>query len=191
MTAQFANLENAIIAGQVEIAVQESIILVESGKKPIEVFSECIEPVLAGIRDQFSRFEIFLPEMITAAAVVKAVQEALNPSMAADQGRGAKGKVVIPPCVDVSPQSTLSSAREFDADIIALSALMLPSLPFVKDVIDFIQADEKAPKWFKVIVGGDPVSKAWPAGDDPSISSRSGVLPYSTWRMPCQKTLKN
>jgi methanogenic corrinoid protein MtbC1 len=55
----------------------------------------------------------------------------------------------------------LSSAKEFDADIIALSALMLPSLPFVKDVVDFVEANKETRQRFKVIVGGGPVSQGW------------------------------
>ncbi len=188
MTNEFAILEKAIIEGDVETGVAESLKLAESGKKPIEIFSGCIEPVLAGIGDQFSRLEIFLPEMINSAEVVKAIQEALKPFMGAGEASTAKGKIVIATVsgdlhdigknivkamlevngyeikdlgVDVSPQTALSSAKEFDADIIALSALMLPSLPLVKDVVDFVDASEEAKQRFKVIVGGGPVSQEW------------------------------
>jgi methanogenic corrinoid protein MtbC1 len=188
MTNQFSNLEKAIREGNVESGITESLQLVEGGKKPIKIFSECIEPVLAKIGDQFSRLEIFLPEMISAAEVVKAVQEALKPHLEADQTVISKGKIVIATVsgdlhdigknivkamlevngyeikdlgVDVSPQSALSSAKEFDADIIALSALMLPSLPFVKDVVDFVEANKETRQRFKVIVGGGPVSQGW------------------------------
>jgi methanogenic corrinoid protein MtbC1 len=188
MADHFTNLVNAIKTGNVEEGVSEALTLVKSGKAPIEIFTDCIEPTLAEIGDQFSRLEIFLPEMISAAGVVKAVHEALKPHLEADQASTSKGKVVIATVsgdlhdigknivkamlevngfevkdlgVDVSPKTALSSAREFDADIIALSALMLPSLPFVKDVIDFVNADDKSRERFKVVVGGGPVSQGW------------------------------
>ncbi len=188
MTSQFITLKQAIAEGNVETGVKESITLVEGGKKPIEIFTQCIEPALAEIGEQFSRLEIFLPEMISAAEVVKAIQEALKPYLDADESSTSKGRVVIATVsgdlhdigknivkamlevngfelkdlgVDVSPQTALSSAKEFDADIIALSALMLPSLPFVKDVIDFVVANEESRQRFKVIVGGGPVSQEW------------------------------
>lgn len=188
MANQFSKLEKAIIEGDVDSGVTESLNLVEAGKNPLEIFSECIEPFLAKIGDQFSRLEIFLPEMISAAKVVKAVQEALKPHLGADQATISKGKIVIATVsgdqhdigknivkamlevngfelkdlgVDVSPQITLQSAKDFDAGIIALSALMLPSLPFVKDVIDFVNADGETRERFKVIVGGGPVSSEW------------------------------
>jgi len=188
MEDQFTNLAAAINEGNKDAGVKEAISLIDGGKKPIEIFTECIEPALADIGEKFSRLEIFLPEMINAAEVVKAVQEALKPHLEADQASTSKGKIVIATVsgdlhdigknivkamlevngfeikdlgVDVSPQAALSSAKEFDADIIALSALMLPSLPFVKDVIDFVGSNEETKQRFKVIVGGGPVSQEW------------------------------
>ena len=184
MTNQFAALEKAILEGDLEAGVAESLKLVEGGKNPLKIFSDCIEPYLTEIGDQFSRLEIFLPEMINAAAVVKAIQAALNPLLEADQSSSSKGKLVI--CtvsgdlhdigksivktmlevngfevtdlgVDVKAQTIIKTAKEINADIIALSALMIPSLPFVKDVIEFVNPRDE----IMVIVGGGPVSKEW------------------------------
>jgi trimethylamine corrinoid protein len=184
----FSNLEKAIVDGQIELGVTEALKLVESGKQPIEIFTECIDPVLAIIGDKFSRLEIFLPELINTAEVVKAIQAALKPFMEADQTSINKGKIVIATVsgdlhdigknlvkamlevngfqvkdlgVDVSLQTTINSAKEFNADIIALSALMLPSLPSLKDVIDFVNASDELRKRFKVIVGGGSVKQEW------------------------------
>jgi len=188
MTEEFQNLEKAIKSGDIELGVSESLKLVESGKKPVEIFAEGIEPTLEEIGDQFSRLEIFLPEMINSAEVVKAIQKELKPLLEVDQETTTKGKIVIATVsgdlhdigknivkamlevngfevkdlgVDVEAKSILKSARESDADIIALSALMIPSLPFVKDVIDFVEANEEARARFKVIVGGGPVNRDW------------------------------
>lgn len=188
MTDQYKNLGDAIKKGDVEIGVSESLKLVESGVKPIEIFSECIEPTLAEIGDQFSRLEIFLPEMINSAEVVKAIQSELKPLMEAEQEITSKGKIVIATVsgdlhdigknivkamlevngfevkdlgVDVEAQAIIRSAKETDADIIALSALMIPSLPFVKDVIEFVEANEETRARFKVMVGGGPVNREW------------------------------
>lgn len=188
MTEQFEILARALKEGNVDRGVSESLKLVESGMKPIEIFTGCIEPTLAEIGEQFSRLEIFLPEMINSAEVVKAIQKELKPHLEADQEITSKGKIVIATVsgdlhdigknivkamlevngfevkdlgVDVEARSILKSARESDADIIALSALMIPSLPFVKDVIDFVEANEEARAKFKVIVGGGPVNREW------------------------------
>jgi 5-methyltetrahydrofolate--homocysteine methyltransferase len=191
MEEEFGTLEEAIIGGDVEAGVSESLRLVVGGKKPIKIFTECIEPTLAGVGDRFSRLEIFLPEMINSAEVVKAIQKELKPHMEAAQEITSKGQIVIATVsgdlhdigknivkamlevngfdvrdlgVDVEAQTILKSAKESDADIIALSALMIPSLPFVKDVVEFVEANEEARAKFKVIVGGGPVSKEWAEG---------------------------
>jgi methanogenic corrinoid protein MtbC1 len=188
MAEQFEILASAIKSGDVEGGVAESLKLIESGLKPIEIFTGCIEPTLGEIGDQFSRLEIFLPEMINSAEVVKAIQKELKPYLEADQETTSKGKIVIATVsgdlhdigknivkamlevngfevndlgVDVEAQTILKSAREWDANIIALSALMIPSLPFVKDVIDFVEANDEARSRFKVMVGGGPVNREW------------------------------
>lgn len=184
MSKPFAKLEKSIREGIVEAGVEEAVKLVEGGRKPLTIFTDCIEPVLSDIGDQFSRLEIFLPEMINSAEVVKAIQKALRPHLEADQVSISKGKVIIATVsgdlhdigknivkamlevngfevkdlgVDVSSQNIMKTAKEFNADIIALSALMIPSLPFVKDVIEFVDPRDE----IKVIVGGGPVSKEW------------------------------
>lgn len=188
MPGKYEKLEKAISEGNVDAGVAEAVKLVESGISPVALFTESIESALAQIGDQFSRLEIFLPEMIASAGVVKAIQGAIQPYLAADQSVAKKGRVVIATVsgdlhdigknivkvmlevngfemkdmgVDVDARAAINAAKEFDADIIALSALMLPSLPFVKDVVDFVNANEDLKKRLKVIVGGGPVSKDW------------------------------
>lgn len=184
MAVQYPELEQAIFDGNMEAGVAQALRLVAAGKKPIEIFTECIEPVLAEIGEKFSRLEIFLPEMVSSADVVKSIQQALRPYLDTTQPAMSKGKIVIATVsgdlhdigknivkamlevngfevkdlgVDVSAQTIIRTANEIEADIIALSALMLPSLPYVKDVIEFINPRDK----FKVIVGGGTVTQEW------------------------------
>lgn len=188
MEEQFEILAKAIKKGDIAQGVSESLKLVDSGVKPIEIFTACIEPTLAEIGDQFSRLEIFLPEMINSAEVVKSIQKELKPYLEADQESVSKGKIIIATVsgdlhdigknivkamlevngfevidlgVDVETKTILKSARDAEADIIALSALMIPSLPFVKDVIDFVEVNDEARSKFKVMVGGGPVNQEW------------------------------
>lgn len=189
MNPQYADLEQTIRAGDVEAAAAEAQALAEAGTSPLAIFSECIEPVLADIGDRFSRLEIFLPEMMESAEAVKGIQAILQPYLeACGSQRTSRGKVVI--CtisgdlhdigknivramlevngfevkdlgVDVSPSDAVSAAGEFDADIIAFSALMLPSLPYVKDAIDYVKDNDTLRDRFKILVGGGPVTQSW------------------------------
>jgi methanogenic corrinoid protein MtbC1 len=188
MSNKYEKLVAAINAGDIETGTAGALQLVEGGTAPVELFTECIESTLAEVGDKFSRLEIFLPEMIASANVVKGIQEAIKPHLEADQSVSKKGNVIIATVsgdlhdigknivkvmlevngfelkdlgVDVDARTTINAAKDFDAEIIALSALMLPSLPFVKDVVDIVNASDDLRNRFKVIVGGGPVSKDW------------------------------
>jgi methanogenic corrinoid protein MtbC1 len=188
MNQEYQALSDAIHAGDKEAGVREAVALVGQGKKVPHIFIECIEPTLVEVGEQFSRLDIFLPELMNSGSTVKAIQEALLPYLEGEQSGTRRGKIVI--CtvsgdlhdigknivktmlevngfelrdlgVDVSAPNVVRAAVEFNADIIALSALMLPSLPSMKDVIDILLENEKYRGRFKVMVGGGPVSAEW------------------------------
>lgn len=190
MSGAFDRLERAIRQGDAAAGVDEAVRLVEKGgHSPLEIFTQCIEPTLADIGDKFSRLELFLPEMMEAAEVVKAVQEALKPHLAADPTlKTSRGRIVIGTIsgdlhdigknivramlevngfevkdlgVDVSPAALIAAAREFNADIIAISALMLPSLPYMRDAIEMVKQNESLRGRFKVMVGGGCLNRSW------------------------------
>ncbi len=184
MSSSYETLEKSIMSGDPEAGTAEAIRLITSGTDPLLLFSESIEPLLDDIGQKFSRLEIFLPEMVNASKVVKAIHQGIQPHLSADQTTESKGKIIIATVsgdlhdigknivkamlevngfevqdlgVDAPTQTIVKQAKEFGADIIALSALMLPSLPFVQDVIEFMESSPST----KVIVGGGPVSKEW------------------------------
>ena len=188
MNDEYRSLSAAIRSGDKETGVREALALVKQGKKVQHIFIECIEPTLTEVGEQFSRLDIFLPELMNSGSTVKAIQEVLLPYLEGEQSGTRRGKIII--CtvsgdlhdigknivktmlevngfelrdlgVDVSAANVIKAAVEFDADIIALSALMLPSLPSMKDVIDILRETEKYRGKFKVMVGGGPVSLEW------------------------------
>ncbi len=155
---------------------------------PGRIFSTCVEPALMHVGDQFSRLEVFLPEMMASAEVAKAIFDVLEPAMKAQQaGSLSLGKVVIGTVVgdvhdigknmvacllevsgfqvfnlgcDVSVQTLLKAAREQQADIIAMSSLLTTSLPYMKDLLNFLKETGQG-KSYKVMVGGGPVTAEW------------------------------
>ncbi len=188
MNDEYQLLVDAIQAGEKERGINEALALIGQGKKVPQIFIECIEPTLVEVGEKFSRLDIFLPELMNSGATVKAIQEALLPYLEGEETGSKKGRIVI--CtvsgdlhdigknivrtmlevngfelrdlgVDVSAANVIRAAVEFNADIIALSALMLPSLPSMKDVIDILRENERYKGRFKVMVGGGPVSQEW------------------------------
>jgi corrinoid protein of di/trimethylamine methyltransferase len=61
---------------------------------------------------------------------------------------------------DVDSINFIEKAKDFEADLIALSALMTTTKPAQKEVIDFLKAMSLREK-YAVVVGGSPTTKDW------------------------------
>ncbi len=160
-----------------------------AGLSPLDFFRAVIEPVLTAIGDAFSRLEVFLPDLMRAGVIVKAIQaEALEPAIRQSGGAStSEGTVVIGTAqgdihdigknmvalmlqvngfrvtdlgTNVSTQAIIDAARREDADIIAMSSLLTTSLPFIRDVLARLDAAGER-KRFMIVAGGAPVTVEW------------------------------
>jgi len=184
-----AALRTAIEETDRESAVGMAREALAGGFSPLELFRKVIEPVLQEIGDAFSRLEMFLPDLMRAGEVVKAVQQrVLEPAITASGAASTvAGKIVIGTCqgdihdigknmvalmlqvngfkvvdlgTNVAPQGFLEGARREGADIIAMSSLLSPSMPYMKDLISRLEALGERDRYM-VIAGGAPVTRAW------------------------------
>ncbi|MCU0506956.1 MAG: cobalamin-dependent protein [Anaerolineae bacterium] len=184
-----AQLRAAIDGLDEDAAVALAQAALAQGVTPLEFFRNVVEPVLTAIGDAFSRLEVFLPDLMRAGVVVKAVQtKALEPAIRASGGvSSSEGRVVIGTAqgdihdigknmvalmlqvngftvtdlgTNVSTAAFIDVARRENADIIAMSSLLTTSLPFVKDVLARLDAAGERAR-FMVIAGGAPVTEAW------------------------------
>ncbi len=183
------DLRREINLGAVEASTAEALRLVEAGEDPLTIFLEGIEPCLSEIGDRFGRLEIFLPELMLSADAVKAIQVELLPMLEADgSDYMKKGRVVIGTIfgdihdigknivsvllqvsgfevrdlgVAVPAQDIIDSAKDFDADIIGISGLMMPSLPYMRDAISLVKENPELADRFRIFVGGGPVTREW------------------------------
>jgi methylmalonyl-CoA mutase cobalamin-binding domain/chain len=161
------------------------------GVTPLDFFSQIVQPVLIELGDAFSRLEVFLPELMKAGMVIKAVQKNVLDEEILKQNlkSNSLGKIVIGTCqgdihdigksmvalmlqvngfsvvdlgVNVTPQAFIETAQRENADIIAMSSLLTTSLPFIKDVINRLAAFNLRSR-FKVIAGGAAINPDWAA----------------------------
>lgn len=181
-------LAQAISDGDEEAAVTAAQAALDAGLAPAMLFGDCIMPVLQDVGDKFSALEIFLPEMVLAADAAKAVIALLDPILKATKVDGpVASKVVI--CTiagdvhdigknmvatmleisgfevtdlgtDVAVADLLATARDRDADIIAMSSLLTTSLPYMNDTLAMLVETGDRDR-FKVMVGGGPVTPGW------------------------------
>jgi trimethylamine corrinoid protein len=178
-------IENTDTEGGVAMASQA----LADGMTPVEFFQQVIEPVLKAVGDAFARLEVFLPDLMRAGAVVKAMQQqVLEPAIreAGGDNQGA-GVIVIGTCqgdihdigknmvalmlqvngfkvvdlgTNVPPQTFLEAARREQADIIAMSSLLTPSMPYIKDLVNRLVGLGERER-FVLIAGGAPITRQW------------------------------
>lgn len=188
MDDKYLALSEAIIEGDGDEAVTTVRALLDNGSTPLEIFSDCVEKTLNKLGEQFSKLEIFLPDLMMAGQAVNQIQEELEPLMKEGDNSMQKGKAVI--CtvygdlhdigknmvklmmevngfkvedmgVDVATTTILKKAEDMDADLILLSGLMMPSLPFMRETIELAKLNPKLKDRVKVLVGGGPVTQGW------------------------------
>lgn len=184
----FAEMKAAVLEGEVEAAVDLSRKAIAMEVHPLE----CIEQgFVAGMNEVGRLFEegdMFLPELVAAAEVMKASLSVLEPELKKLQvTRNIPGKVVIGTMyndihdigkdmvasmltaagfevynlgVNVPAATFVSKVREIQPDILGLSALLTTTMPEQKKVIEVLEK-EGLRESVKVIVGGAPINKEW------------------------------
>jgi trimethylamine corrinoid protein len=181
-------LANAIIEGEPDLAEAAARDALAAGIPPLQAIDKGANKGMEVIGDRFSKFEIFLPELILAGDAMNAALAVLLNSLTAEQAKGLRqGKVVIAAVtgdihdigknivsalltvngfevidlgVNVDVKQIIHKAEETKADIIALSTLLSTSLPYQKDVVKYLEDAGKRAGFF-VIVGGGPVAPDW------------------------------
>ena len=180
------NLYQAIFKGMAPMAktaVQESL---DNGKTPQDIIDESMIPAMEAIGQEFEAGRVFVPNLLLSARAMKSALDILKPLMMAGQtstigtvvigtvkgdlhdigknlvasmleGRGFK---VINLGTDVSKERFIEAAKENDADIICLSALLTTTMDYMKEVVDAVKADGLN---VKVMVGGAPLNAEFAA----------------------------
>jgi 5-methyltetrahydrofolate--homocysteine methyltransferase len=133
------------------------------------------------VGEKFSCGDLFVPEMLMAAQAMQAGLKILKPHLT-DESAKSKGTVVIGTVkgdlhdigknlvammmegagftvidlgVDVAPEGFLEAARKNNAKVVALSALLTTTMPFMEATIKVLA---EAGLGVKTIVGGAPVT---------------------------------
>ena len=155
---------------------------------PVKAIEEGLAKGLREIGDRFERGELYLPHLILGAEAVEAAVKILEGHMRKDQLEAtSRGTVVIGTVegdmhdlglrivasmlrangfkvydlgYNTKSLDFIEKAKEVDADIIAASSLMTTTMPFMKDLIEALEAAGLRAR-FKVLVGGGPVTREW------------------------------
>jgi corrinoid protein of di/trimethylamine methyltransferase len=184
----FEAMAQSVIDGEPEEAEALAKQAIQQGIDPLTAINEGFVIGVNEVGDQFSKGEMFLPELVMAGEAMKAAVSVLEPEMAKrGTQREMLGKVVIGTVSgdihdigktlvgtmlsasgfqvydlgsDVAIEKFVEKALEVQADIIGLSALLTTTMVRQKDVIEALEDMNLRPK-VKVMVGGAPVTQSW------------------------------
>jgi corrinoid protein of di/trimethylamine methyltransferase len=181
-------MAQSIIDGDSDVSVALAQQAVASGLDPLEAITQGFVMGVNQVGEAFAKGDAFLPELVMAGEAMKAAVSTLEPEMQ-KRGlkRTMLGKVVLATVegdiheigkslvgtmlsasgfqvydmgVDVPTAKIIAKAKEVDADIVGLSALLTTTMVKQKEVIEELDKQGLRKK-IKVMVGGAPVTRDW------------------------------
>ncbi len=184
------NLALAVVDGDDDRARESAQEALAAGLDPLEAVEQGLSQGMNIIGDRFEVGEVFLPELLMAAAAFNAAMEILQPEIQAQQKQVARlgtvllstvkgdvhsiGKNIVATVlgingfqvhdmgVDNAALDIIQEAQKVRADIIALSSLMTTTMPAQREVIEVLHEMNLRDR-FRVMVGGGPVTAEWAA----------------------------
>ncbi|MBN2549853.1 MAG: corrinoid protein [Anaerolineales bacterium] len=187
-TELFQAMAQCIIDGDAEAAEKLANQAIELGIDPLEAINQGFVIGVNHVGDEFSCGNAFLPELVMAGEAMKIAVSTLEPEMARrGTQRQVFGKVVLATIhgdihdigktlvgtmlsaagfkvydlgVDVPVTKIIEKAREVEADIVAVSALLTTTMVRQRDVVEALDDMGLRPR-IKVMVGGAPVTSEW------------------------------
>lgn len=181
-------LINAILDGEETLAPKIAQEALDAGIPALEVLEQGAAKGLDILGERFVSGEAFLPELMLAGDAMSGILEVLSTTLTEqNKEQTRQGKVVIGTAcgdihdigknlvgamlavagfevhdlgIDVQPKDFVQKAKEVGATIIATSTLLTTSLPYLQDIVQYLQDAGIRDKYFYV-VGGGSVTADW------------------------------
>jgi 5-methyltetrahydrofolate--homocysteine methyltransferase len=158
---------------------------IDGGRKPQDIIDNDLIPAVNKVGELFEQKKYFLPQLIAGATAMDMAIEYITPFLGIKENSSDKGTVIMATVEgdihdigknlvvlmlknygynvidlgkDVPCDTIIAAAKENNADIIGLSALMTTTMMRMKDVVDCVR-ENKLP--YKVIIGGAVVSQSF------------------------------
>ena len=163
---------------------------IEAGVDPLEMVENGLTAAMSDIGERFGRGEVYLPELMQAANIMKSSIEILTPVIKASKGQGEEkqaikiilgtvqgdihdigknivqiifetaGFKVIDLGVDIPSEGFVDAALEHRPVALGMSALLTTTLPQIGKVIEAFEEADLRDR-MKVIVGGSTLSQEY------------------------------
>jgi corrinoid protein of di/trimethylamine methyltransferase len=184
----FKRMAQSVIDGDVEAAREAAQHALVSGVDPLAAINKGFSVGMDVVGELYASGEYFLPDLILGGEAMKAALTVLEPALlGTGRERKVQGVVVLGSVkgdiheigkalvgsmlsasgfkvfdlgIDIEAEQFVAKAREVNADIVALSALLTTTMLRQREVIEHL-AEAGLRGRVKVMVGGCPVTQAW------------------------------
>jgi 5-methyltetrahydrofolate--homocysteine methyltransferase len=183
-----AEISESLIIGEDERAGELTQRAIDEGLPPKQILDDGLIAGMDVVGQRFRDHEIYLPDVLLAAKAMYAGMDKLKPLLV-KEGIPSRGKVVLGSVKgdlhdigknlvgimlkgagfevidlgnDVPPEKFVQTARDEDARVIGMSALLTTTMPAMKEVIGLVKQQGLTGQ-LKTIIGGAPVSAAFAA----------------------------
>jgi len=178
------DLKQSVIDMEVDKATELTQKALDEGMEAEKVLNEALVPAMDAVGDQYEKGERYVPEMLLSAQAMKGGMKLLRPLLA-ESGVEPKGRIVIGTVegdlhdigqnlvsmmlegagfevtnlgAETPAEEFVSAAKENNAHIVGLSALLTTTMTHMPEIIDSLKANGLRDS-VKVMVGGAPVSQ--------------------------------
>jgi 5-methyltetrahydrofolate--homocysteine methyltransferase len=180
----YALMNHLLYTGKAPVVKQMTEDALAAGRPVEEVLEDGLLSAMNVVGEDFKHNRLYVPEVLIAARAMKAGMEVLKPLLTAsgtiksagtlvmgtvkgdlhDIGKNlvcmmseGAGFKVINLGVDQAAEKFVNAAREHNADIVGMSALLTTTMVYMKTVVDAFE--EAGLGHVKLCVGGAPVSQ--------------------------------
>ena len=182
--SDLSKLTEAISTGDAKAAVAITKQALAENTDPQTLVTNYMIPAMDEMGRRFETGDCFVPELLISARAMKASLALIRPLLAA-RGAESAGRILIGTIkgdlhdigknlvasmlegagfdvvdlgVDVGPEKILAELQVKKANVVALSALLTTTMPYMKTVIDELRK-AGVREQIKVIIGGAPVTQ--------------------------------
>jgi methylmalonyl-CoA mutase cobalamin-binding domain/chain len=172
--------------GLADEVVEAVEIFLDRGKPPYEIMTQGLVAGMDIVGEDFRDGILFVPEVLMAAKAMKAGMELLRPLLA-ETGAEKVGAMVIGTVkgdihdigknlvammmegagfevinlgINTTAEDFLAALKEYEPDILGMSALLTTTMPYMRVVIQAL-VDEGIRDQYVVLVGGAPLNDAF------------------------------
>lgn len=181
--SDFTKLAEAVLQGDFRSSGQITKELIDNGAEPLAIINQGLIAGMDIVAPKFKAGEMYVPEVMMSARAMAVGMELVKPLMndvdipskgtvligtvagdLHDIGKNLVGMIiesggfkVIDLGVDVSVERFVEAAKEYNPQVLGMSALLTTTMMAMKDTIDAL-TEAGLRKNLKIIVGGAPLS---------------------------------